>query len=151
MHADDLDRALIKALSERRVLAGMTQEELATAVTNLRMGVLWTRSHVAAIESGRRKGLRTAEIIALCVVHRIGIGDLLRQVGVADDHIAHLCGVTVEAVRVTGELDELRRRTIVARAALDMALPPPHPNSHGEYGRAGDKQPDAERHTPADA
>ncbi|MCY7299207.1 MAG: helix-turn-helix transcriptional regulator [Ilumatobacteraceae bacterium] len=128
MHADDLDRALIRALSDRRVLAGMTQEQLADQVTELKMGVVWTRSHVAAVESGRRKGLRPAEIVALCVVHKIGIGDLLRQVGVADEYIAHVCRQTVDEVRLTGELDELRLRTQAARTALDPALPPPLPD-----------------------
>lgn len=122
---ENLDKALITALTSRRIASGMTQDELAIAVTELRIGLSWNRSHVAAVESGRRRGLRAAEIIALCVVHGVTIADLLLQVGVDERYIAALQGQTESEVVLTENLGALTRRVEVARTALDPAAPVP--------------------------
>jgi transcriptional regulator with XRE-family HTH domain len=72
MNADELTAWNLKRLREAK---GWTQEGLATEVQN-RLGLEWTRDHVAAIERGARR-LSVGEVLALAHVFRADLHEFL--------------------------------------------------------------------------
>lgn len=114
----DLDQSLIAVLKQRRAAAGITQARLAMLVNDSGFGLSWTRTHVAALEAGRRRTLRIIEMIALCAVHDVSLADLLVEAKASPKQIATLLGHSVDGAELHTELVMLRHQVRAIHSVL---------------------------------